>query len=63
VLRLKAQSTVSVSFTGKRWPIFDLKNMIWTYTKDFFSMKKMTQIRQILKRIFFKSPDFCDKFQ
>jgi hypothetical protein len=27
-------------------------------------MKKMTQIRQIfLKRIFFKSPDFCDKFQ
>jgi hypothetical protein len=41
-----------------------MKNMISTYTKDFFSMKKMTQIRQIfLKRIFFKSPDFCDKFQ
>jgi hypothetical protein len=58
VLRLKAQSTVSVSFTGERWPIFDLKNMISTYTKDLFSMKKMTQIRQILKRIFFQIARF-----
>jgi hypothetical protein len=58
VLRLKAQSTVSVSSTGERWPIFDLKNMISTYTKDLFSMKKMTQIRQILKRIFFQIARF-----
>jgi len=26
-------------------------------------MEKMTQIRQILKIVFFKSPDFYDKFQ
>ncbi len=25
----------SVSFTGEFWPIFNLKNMVSTYTKDF----------------------------
>jgi hypothetical protein len=38
--------TFSVYFTGEFSPNLDLKNMISTYTKDFF-MEKMAQIRQI----------------
>jgi hypothetical protein len=44
-----------VSFTGEFSPNFDL------YTKDIF-MEEMTQISQILKNCFLKSPDFYDKF-
>jgi hypothetical protein len=43
-------------------PIFDLKKMISTYTKD-FSWKKKAQIHQISKKNNSKSPDFYHKFQ
>jgi hypothetical protein len=45
------QPDLGVSFNGKLSPNFDLKNMISTFTKDFF-MENMTQIRQILKICF-----------
>jgi hypothetical protein len=41
---------------------FDLKNMISTNKKEFF-MGKMTQIRQISKKIIRNRPDFDSKFQ
>jgi hypothetical protein len=53
----------SVSFTGKFSPNFDLKNMVLTYTKEFFMGKKIKLICQNLKKIIFKLPDFYDKFQ
>jgi hypothetical protein len=37
-------------------------HQILTYAKDFF-MEKITQIRQILKVLFFKSPNFHDNFK
>ncbi len=52
----------SVSFTGE----FSLKFRPRKYDFDLykaFFMGKMTQIRQILILIFFKSLDFYDKFQ
>jgi hypothetical protein len=52
----------SVFFNGQFSPNFDLKNMISSYTKEFF-MEKMTQIRlEISKRKKFKSPDFYETF-
>ncbi len=55
-------SSRSIGFTGEFPSNFDLKNMISTNTKDFF-MGKITQIRQISKKIIRNQPDFDDKFQ
>jgi hypothetical protein len=46
-----------IGCTGEFSSNFDLKNMISTNTKDFF-MGKMTQIRQISKKIIRNQPRF-----
>jgi hypothetical protein len=52
----------SVSFTGKFSPNFELKNMVSTYTKEFF-MKKKSKISRFWKKKNSKSQDFYDMFQ